>query len=111
MKCHSVRGNVGLQGVLYWDFTKKGSARRESALKTLSDTLSRDELIDGVIARVQRNAVAASGETVGCDFNRMGSYEADRIKESIPEELNWHSEVRAQAAAVGDVWICFQTVL
>ena len=52
-------------------------------------TLKGDELLEAVIARVQRYAVKASGKTVDRDFSRLDSYEADEIKEHIREKLSW----------------------
>ena len=52
-------------------------------------TLKGDELLEAVIARVQRYAVEASGKTVDRDFSRLDSYDADEIKKHIREKLLW----------------------
>ena len=78
---------TSLQDALREDLVGKGVVELDSDLRALFKTLEGDELLDAVIARVQRYAVEASGKTVDRDFSRLDSYEADEIKAHIREEL------------------------
>ena len=78
---------TSLQDMLRRDLVGEGMVELDSDLTALFDTLEDDELLEAVIARVQRYAVEASGKTVGRDFSRLDSYEADKIKEHIREKL------------------------
>ena len=80
---------TSLQDMLRRDLVGKGAAELDSDLRALFKTLEGDELLEAVIARVQRYAVEASGKTVDRDFSRLDSYEADEIKEHIREKLMW----------------------
>ena len=80
---------TSLQDALGRDLVGKGIAELDSDLRALFKTLKGDELLEAVIARVQRYAVKASGKTVDRDFSRLDSYEADEIKEHIREKLSW----------------------
>ena len=83
------KGKVSLQDVLRRDLVGKGVAELDSDLQALFKTLKSDELLETVIARVQRYAVEASGKTVDRDFSRLDSYDADEIKEHIRDKLSW----------------------
>ena len=72
---------ASLQDALCRDLVGKGVVELESDLQALFKTLKGDELLEAVIARVQRYAVEASGKTVDRDFSRLDSYDADEIKE------------------------------
>ena len=78
---------TSLQDMLRRDLVGKGAAELDSDLRALFKTLEGDELLEAVIARVQRYAVEASGKTVDRDFSRLDSYDADEIKEHIREKL------------------------
>ena len=78
---------ASLQDMLRRDLMGKGTAELDSDLRALFKTLEGDELLEAVIARVQRYAVEASGKTVDRDFSRLDSYEADEIKEHIRHKL------------------------
>ena len=78
---------TSLQDALGRDLVGKGIAELDSDLRALFKTLKGDELLEAVIARVQRYAVKASGKTVDRDFSRLDSYDADEIKEHIREKL------------------------
>ena len=78
---------ASLQDMLRRDLVGEGTAELDSDLRALFKTLEGDELLDAVIARVQRYAVEASGETVDRDFSRLDLYEADEIKEHIRHKL------------------------
>ena len=53
----------------WWE---KGWVELDSDLQALFKTLKDDELLETVIARVQRYAVEASGKTVDRDFRSAG---------------------------------------
>ena len=78
---------TSLQDMLRRDLVGKGAAELDSDLRALFKTLEGDELLEALIARVQRYAVEASGKTVDRDFSRLDSYEADEIKEHIRHKL------------------------
>ena len=80
---------TSLQDALRGDLVGKGVVELDSDLQALFKTLKDDELLEAVIARVQRYAVEASGKTVDRDFSRLDSYEADEIKKHIREKLLW----------------------
>ena len=78
---------TSLQDALRGDLVGKGAAELDSDLRALFKTLEGDELLEAVIARVQRYAVEASGKTVDRDFSRLDSYDADEIKADIRQKL------------------------
>ena len=80
---------TSLQEALREDLGEKGVVELDSDLRALFKTLEGDELLEAVIARVQRYAVEASGKTVDRDFSRMDSYDTDEIKAHIREKLMW----------------------
>ncbi len=58
---------VSLQDVLRGDLGGQREVELDSDLEALFKTLKGDELLEAVIARVQRYAVEASGQTVDAD--------------------------------------------
>ena len=80
---------VSLQDVLRGDLGGQREVELDSDLEALFKMLEGDELLEAVIARVQRYAVEASGKTVDHDFSRLDSYDADEIKERIRDKLTW----------------------
>ena len=81
---------TSLRDALQGRFPKKGAAELEADLEGLFNRLSGYELVEAVIARVQRYVVEALGEKVDRDFSWLESYEMPEIKEGIRSELRRH---------------------
>lgn len=90
---------------------EEGRAELRSDIETVFDTLSGFNLVDAVIARVQRYAVAALGKDVDSDFGEMTSEDTDNVQEIIRKELqlyissfisNEHREFLVRAHANGN---------